>query len=117
MVYETFLLGVGKLCLQCLYRCGLWATVGHVHYRGDTSSCSCSALGVHVGLVCQSGVAEVHMVVDTSRYEVLSAGIDDVVGSDTFGIGATDDSGYSIVFDEYATYVLFAFVDDSGLVN
>ena len=60
------------------------------------------------------------MVVDAAGDEVLSLGVDDVVGSDAGDVGdvgATEDGGYAVVFDEYATYVLLAFVDDGGLVN
>ena len=58
-----------------------------------------------------------YVVIDASRYEVLSLGLDDAVGSDSVEVGATDDGGYAVIFDEYATYVLLAFVDDGGLVD
>ena len=71
---------------------------------------------MHICLVCQAWVTEVHVVIYTSRYEILPLGFDDMVGSDAVEVVATDDGGYAVVFDEYATYVLFAFIDDGGLV-
>ena len=64
----------------------------------------------------QTWVAEVYVVVNASRYEVFPFGIDNVVGTETLSVGAADDGCYAIIFDEYATYVLLAFVDDGGLV-
>ena len=56
------------------------------------------------------------MVVDASGDEVLSLGIDDVVCGEPCDICAAYDGCYALIFDEYATYELLAFVDDGGLV-
>ena len=55
---------VGILVVECLERCGLRIGVGHVEIRRDTAKRSRAALCFDVGLLCQSGVAEVHMVVN-----------------------------------------------------
>ena len=55
---------VGILVVECLERCGLRIGVGHIEIGRDTAKCSCTAFRFDVGLLCQSGVAEVHMVVN-----------------------------------------------------
>ena len=60
---------------------GLWDGVGHVHVGCDPACCCCSAFAGDVGFVCESGFAEVDMVVYDSGEEVESGGVNfEVVG-------------------------------------
>ena len=117
VVDEAFLLRIGKLGLKGLDAGGLRTAVGHIHYRGDTSPCCCTALAGHVGLVGETRVAEVYVVVDTSRQQVLSRSVYCVVGYYILNIGAADDGSNLVVLDEQTASVLLAFIDDGGVVD
>ena len=54
--------------------------IGHVQHRRDTASSSSAALRLHIGLVCEAGVAEVHVGINHARQEIAALGIDNLVG-------------------------------------
>ena len=68
-----------KLCVECFLGCGLRLGVRHVEVGGDTAVSRSTTLGLHVRLLGESGVAEVHMAVDHSGHNKTPRGIYDAV--------------------------------------
>ena len=98
VINQTGLCGVVKLVLQSLERNRFGHAVGHIEHRGHTSHCGSKALGVHIGLMCKTGITEMNVVINHSGQEPLSCGIDNGIGRG--GIGGRKDTGYGVVFNK-----------------
>ena len=53
--------------VESVGRCGLRHGVWHIEIGGDAAVSRCPTLALHVGFLCESGVAKVHMGIDDTR--------------------------------------------------
>ena len=104
-----FLLHVG--------RChGLRQGVGHVEERGDAAGGRGSALTVKVGLIRQSGIAEVDMGVNDAGQEVTARCVDHFVGRrGRFG-AAFEDFGDGVVLNDERPDKTAVLIDERGVL-
>ena len=91
--------------------------VRHVHIAGHASGSGCLALGVHIGLVCEAGVAEVHMVVDDSGDEVHPLCVDGFIAGCGGLFALSQDFGYHLVFYHDGAAEGLSFVHDAGVMD
>ena len=83
IVDMTFLAAESRLFGQGFERSGLRHRVGHVEIRGDAAKGCGPALTLDVGLGGESGLTEMHMVVDHSWHNKTPRGIDCLVETAT----------------------------------
>ena len=110
--------GDAEFLHDCFARHARWQRVGHVENRGHTACGSGQAFGREVGLVRETRVAEVHVLVNHPRQEVAPRGIDHLVGGEFgHGIGTGEDFVYAVVVDEHAPHKGAPFIDNRGVLN
>lgn len=68
-------LGVPEFLLQGLQGDGLRIRIRHVHDAGDSPGNRRPGLGDHIGLMGQTGVAEMHLIIDHARQQRQSSGV------------------------------------------
>ena len=101
-------------CFQCgSQRIGIW----HIHVAGYTSGSSSHTFGVHVGLVCQARITEMYMVVNYTRDEVKTSGIDGFVAWRSWSFTGFQYFGYYFIFYHDGTFEGLSFVYDACVVD
>ena len=71
--------GQGKLLFQSLQRSRLRIAVGHIKIRGNTTCCRCTTFCIDISLLCQSRLTKMHMIVNDTRQDITTCGINDGV--------------------------------------
>ena len=103
--------GQPELLLQRLKRRRLRHAVGHVEIAGDAAGSGSTALGVNVGFFRQSGLTEMHVVIDDAGQNEASRGIDRLVRR-CVGMLACGKDGLDVtVLYQDGGFLCFAFVD------
>lgn len=110
MAAESRLVGQGFECS------GLRHRVGHVEIRGDTAKGCCPALTLDVGLGGESGLTEMHMVVDHSWHNKTPRGIDCLVETATRCFFAIINMCYLFAIDNEVSSECLSLVDDSSIL-
>ena len=94
--------------LQEFERSGLRLHIGHVHHAGHTSRRSCTCLCVHIGLLGESRLAHVHMIIYYSRQQVEPRGIYHFIICGQFCIA--QDVGYQTVLNNEGARKTFSLI-------
>ena len=116
VVHVTALGSTAVLVVEGLEGGGLRHGVGHVEKGGHTT-CRCrTALTLHVGLLGQPGLAEVHMVVDDAWQNVCARSIYHLVGR-YFGRMVGQNVGYRFVFNDNGAFEDAVLVDNRPTFN
>ena len=102
--------------LQCFEGHGGRVGVGHVHDGGHSARGCGAALAEDVGLVRQSGVAEVHMVVDDAGQQAAAGGVDGLVARGGEGPAVGQYLGDAPVGDDEGALLALSLVDDGCVV-
>ena len=117
IVHDALGGGILELVFQSFEGCGLRIGVRHVHVAGHASGCCCHAFSVHVGLVCQARVTEMYMVIDDTREEIASLGIDGFITWSGWFFALLQHFGYHFVFYHDGTTEGLSFVHDPCVVD
>ena len=101
VVDQTAALGQPEFIFKGLYRGGLRHGVGHVKVGGHSPTRCRTALAGNIGLVCESRLTKMHMLIDDTRHYKTPRGIHFVVVDATGRVVALIDMGDSVVFYYY----------------
>ena len=88
--------------------------IGHVHERSHATCHGGTALRVDVGLMCQTWLTEMHMLIDDAGNEVFACGIDDSMNRPFDGLRGlvfTDNLGNLSIRNENTCHKGLAFID------
>ena len=103
--------------LQCLKRSCLRHRIRHIKISGHTTSRCRTALGIDVGLLCQSWLTEVDMIIDDTRQYETSRSINELIRG-CFGIGISlNNLCYLTVFDDDGTIERLALIDNGSTLD
>ena len=80
VIHVAFLSGQSEFSFECLERRRLRHRIGHIEIGGHPTSRCCTALRIDIGLLRQTRLTKVDMIVDDAWQYETSRSINDFIG-------------------------------------
>ena len=117
VVDVTFTCGYTELLFESLNGCCLRHGIGHIEETGHTSCRSRTTFTLDIGLLCQSWLTEMHMVVNNAGQHKTSRSIDDLINRYLGTCISFNNLTYLRISDDDGAIEYLAFIDKSSALN